>query len=259
MGFVGFVLTSELVFIVGVFVLAKFVAARSAARDRARMINVEQPEPLKASLTARRPDSVFYSVVLLVVGGAVLAFFLLWTLMTPRSDHPDDVSTTDVSALQAWIEPEMSEADKAAKEDLLLEEARSIPASDRDANLKIYQQLAALRPNKRLYKQKVDHYARLVSRGNPTAPTTDSSPTVDSSSTTTDEFTNDDIDHGLAAICTIAILNLGQSGPEMLERAQGLICEHYKICGERSRKLMQATADHFGGWDEVSEKCEEAR
>jgi len=150
----------------------------------------------------------------------------------------------------------MSESDKAAKEDLLLEEVRSIPASDRDANLKLYQQLAALRPNKRLYKQKVDHYARLVRRENPTAATPDSSPTVDASSTTTDEFTNDDIDHGLAAICTTLILNGGQSGAEMLERTEGLICEHYKICGERSRKLMRATADHFGGWDEIGQMCQ---
>jgi hypothetical protein len=151
---------------------------------------------------------------------------------------------------------EMSESEKAATEKKLLAQVRSIPASDSDANLKIYQRLAELRPDKKLYKQKVDHYRRLVGRGDQTASTPNSPPTVDSSSTTTGGFTYSDIDHGLAAICTTLILNGGQSGAEMLEQTKGLICRHYKICGERARNLMQATADHFGGWDEIGQMCQ---
>jgi hypothetical protein len=70
-------------------------------------------------------------------------------------------------------------------------------------------------------------------------------------------FTDDELDDGLAAICTTLILNGGQSGAAMVERTQGLLCRRHKICGGRARKLLQATADHFGGWDEVGRKCEE--
>lgn len=266
MGFVGFVLASELVFIVGVIVLVKILAARSRklAANREREIrsttkgykrNVNEVL-VSDSKGKQQSDSVFYLVGLLVVGVPVLAFFL-WMLMTPAPDRANGVTTSDAPALKISTKPdEMSESDKSAEEDLLLEEVRITPASDRKANLKLYQRLAALRPYAQLYKQKVDHYARLVGRENQTAPTLNSSAAVDSSSTTTDEFTNDDIDHGLAAICTILILNEGQSGPELLERGKGLICQHYKICGERARNLMQATADHFGGWDEIGQMCQ---
>jgi len=233
--------------------------ASSADEAPTKVYNLSTNKALASGLKEEQgSDAAFYAVVggvFLVVG----VFFLQWiaTTTAPAPDRPDGVSTVGPPALSVSTGyDEMCESDKAAKEDLLLEEVRSIPASDRDANLKLYQQLAALRPNKRLYKQKVDHYARLVRRENPTAATPDSSPTVDASSTTTDEFTNDDIDHGLAAICTTLILNGGQSGAEMLERTEGLICEHYKICGERSRKLMRATADHFGGWDEIGQMCQ---
>jgi serine/threonine protein kinase len=111
----------------------------------------------------RRSYSAFRLVVLMVVGGGLLAFFLVWMLMTPAPDRPGGVTTSDAPALNISTEPHaMSESDKAAAEDLLLEEVRSTPASDREANLKLYQRLAALRPDKQLYKQKVDHYARLV-------------------------------------------------------------------------------------------------
>ena len=70
-------------------------------------------------------------------------------------------------------------------------------------------------------------------------------------------FTDDELDDGLAAICTTLILNGGQSGAAMVERTQGLICRRHKICGGRARKLLEATADHFGGWDEVGRKCQE--
>lgn len=72
-------------------------------------------------------------------------------------------------------------------------------------------------------------------------------------------FTYDEIDHGLAAICTIIILNRGESGDELVEETTGLLCRRFKICGEKARKLQRATAEHFGGWDEVAEKCEEVR
>jgi serine/threonine protein kinase len=207
----------------------------------------------------QRSDLAFYLVVLLLGGGA-LAFFLVWiaTSRTSAPDRPDGVSTIDVSATRAWIEPEMSEAEKAAAEEKLLAQVRSIPATDSDANLKLYQRLAALRPYKQLYKQKVAHYGRLVGIEGQTA-SPSSSPRVDSSATTTDEFAYNDIDHGLAAICTVMILNRGESGAELVEETKGLVCRRYKICGERSRKLLRATAEHFGGWDEVAEKCEEVR
>ena len=65
------------------------------------------------------------------------------------------------------------------------------------------------------------------------------------------------MDHGLAAICTILIMNRGESVAALVEEAKGLLCRHHKICGERARKLLQATAEHFGGWDDVGQKCEE--
>jgi len=52
-------------------------------------------------------------------------------------------------------------------------------------------------------------------------------------------------------------LGHGQSGVEMFEQTKREICRHYKICGERAHKLMQATAEHFGGWDEVAQICKE--
>ena len=207
----------------------------------------------------QQSDSVFYLVGLLVVGVPVLAFFL-WMLMTPAPDRPGGVTTSDAPALKISTKPDaMSESDKAAEEDLLLEEVRTTPASDRKANLKLYQRLAALRPYKQLYKQKVAHYARFVGTEDQTASAPNSSPTVGSSSTTTGGFTYDDIDHGLAAICTIMVLNRGESGAELVEETKGLVCRRYKICGERARKLLRATGEHFGGWDEVAEKCEEVR
>jgi len=112
---------------------------------------------------APRSESAFYLVGLLVIGVPVLAFFLVWMLMTPPPDRRGGVTTSDAPALNISTErDEMSESDKAAEEDLLLEEVRSTRASDREANLKLYQRLAALRPDKQPYKQKVDHYARLV-------------------------------------------------------------------------------------------------
>ena len=239
---------------------AEATSADEAARP-AKVYNLSADEaPARDSKGAQRSVSAFY----LVVGGAslvVFVFFLQWLATTapPAPAHPHSVSTADVSAMRAWTEPEMSEAEKAAAEEKLLAQVRSIPATDPDANLKLYQRLAALRPYKQLYKQKVAHYARLVGTEDRTASAPNSSPTVDSSSTTTRGFSYDEIDDGLAAICTIMILNRGESGAELVEETNGLLCRRFNICGERARKLQQATLEHFGGSDEVTEKCEEVR
>lgn len=92
------------------------------------------------------------------------------------------------------------------------------------------------------------------------APSADVAPAIDApeaKAVSIGGFTDDELDDGLAAICTTLILNAGQSGAAMVERTQGLLCRRHKICGGRARKLLQATADHFGGWDEVGRKCEE--
>ena len=47
-------------------------------------------------------------------------------------------------------------------------------------------------------------------------------------------FTDDEIDHGLAAICTTVILNGGQSGAAMVEETSGLLCRRFKICGAKA-------------------------
>jgi len=140
----------------------------------------------------------------------------------------------------------MSESEKAATEKKLLAQVRGVPASDRDANLKIYQRLAELRPDKPLYKQKVDHYGRLARN-----------PINERSLGGNGTVVNDPDTETLLVMCSGAILmqTTGADPHVVFDTGTRLLAGRLRISEVEARQRLRNLESQYGSWDAVGERC----
>jgi hypothetical protein len=112
----------------------------------------------------------------LVVGGVTIAAgFVVLSLPagTPHHSGPENAKSSTESA-SAGASPsstdptELNGKEKVEIERKLLDSVRPLPSSDYAGNLKIYEQLLALRPDNARYRQKVDTYRQMNQTGGST-------------------------------------------------------------------------------------------